>query len=174
MNRFTALLPLALLAGCMVPAPYIEPAMVRIQAPFDADEAARLLRPGTGGIRGSALLRQQGGAVVTCAGFDVLLTPVTPYATERLKTLYGNADRGFLSVRARRTFFMPNPPEYEVQTRQTKCDAQGSFAFDKLSAGDYYVTTYVIWRGYNNDQGGALLQRFTVRPDEITSLVMSP
>ncbi|MBP7370582.1 MAG: hypothetical protein KA902_04010, partial [Arenimonas sp.] len=60
-----------LLTGCMT-APTIT-----LTTPFDSDYAQKMLADGTNMVKGSALIRQAGGGVVTCAGNEVLLIPNT-------------------------------------------------------------------------------------------------
>ena len=78
------------LAGCAV-----APHQVTLNNQFDAGLAERLLQPGVNIVEGSALIRQQGGGVVTCAGQGVSLIPRTAYAAERHQYLWGNVTRGY-------------------------------------------------------------------------------
>ena len=76
---------LALLTSCAS-----TPSIVLVTNAFDAEEAALVFREGTGTISGSALIRQQGGGVVSCAGTTIMLLPATAYAAERIRALYGS------------------------------------------------------------------------------------
>jgi len=53
---------------------------VQISTPYDADAITPFVAPGSNQLTGSALIRQMGGGVVTCAGYPVHLIPATPYA----------------------------------------------------------------------------------------------
>lgn len=146
---------------------------------FDADVAQKFLQKGKNTVEGSALMRQRGGGVVTCAGFEARLFPVTAYASERMQTLYGNTNRGFLDVRLlNSTKFIPDSVEYYRFMKTTICDSQGKFAFKEIADGAFYVVTWITWEvpvnRYMSRQGGSLMQRVTVRGGEAKEIVLSP
>jgi hypothetical protein len=152
------------IAGCAAPTP------VRINAPFNAEEAKNKLRPGSNAIVGSALIRQRGGGVVTCAGNSVHLVPVTPYAVERIGVIYGSG-----KLATQRVNFENTPPGYVENTRSTTCNAQGFFRFEGLADGDYFVQTSVTWMvGQYNMQGGAMYQRASVSGGQILEVTITP
>lgn len=159
------------LTGCATVAP------VTLTKTFDENAAKRMLEKGTNTIRGSALIRQRAGGVVTCAGRSVHLIPATDYATERVMTIYGNAERGFHSAGfgSKKITFNESPAEYWRQSRQTICDAQGFFKFENISDNAFFITTNIVWK--LNDyflEGGALIQRVAVQGGEIREIVLSP
>lgn len=162
----------AVLAGCALPAARVQ--QYYITPAFDGAGAERLLLPGTNQIKGSALMRQQGGGVVTCAGRPVFLIPSTEYAKDRLRLLYDSADdRRFTRRGNADVEFIPNPPEYLSTVKTTLCDAQGFFAFDKVANGEFFVQTSVSWVIAGREQGGYLLHRVRVQNSEIASLVLA-
>jgi hypothetical protein len=77
----TVTLLVALLSGCAANR------QASLTTPFDKAQAQRMLEPGANSIRGSALMRQVGGGVVTCAGGQVFLMPVTEAAKEWATTI---------------------------------------------------------------------------------------
>lgn len=156
-----------LLAGCATPKP------VPLVASFNAQEARELIKPGVNILSGSALIRQNGGGVVTCAGLPVELFPKTAYATERVKAIYGNTLRGFNSVE-NQFKFTPDYPEYIQLSRQTLCDAQGHFEFSDVADGDFFVFSAIVWQAGGAPQGGALMQAVSVRGGDSKQLVLSP
>lgn len=134
-----------LLTGCVTPPPQVE-----VQAKFDEEEIKRYNEPGASGVKGQAFLRQQGGAIVTCAGSEVFLVPATPYYRQ-----------AFEHVRAGRN------PQLAIATigrysKQTRCDAHGNFAFANVRDSAWFVLTRVQWVVGKNAQGGALLQEVAV------------
>jgi len=133
-----------------------------------------MLAPGNNRISGSALIRQQGGGVVTCAGNEVRLIPVTAYTAERMRLLYGSEEKGFRSIWQGTPVFQPDPPDYYTTQRTTVGDPQGMFEFDSVGDGDYYVMTTVIWSAGSNPQGGALMQKVSVSSGEERKIVLSP
>ena len=131
-----------------------------------------MLRPGTNTIKGSGLIRQQGGGVVTCAGNEVVLIPATAYSTERMKAIYPSAEGGLTVLGEIR--FEPNPPEYRTTVRTTKCDAQGSFVYDRVADGKFFVVSSVVWYVRDIRQGGNMMKSVTLSGGETKTVVLSP
>jgi hypothetical protein len=160
-----------LLTGCAAPPP-----PPTIQSTFDPREAEFARQPGNGVITGQAFLRQQGGGVVTCAGSEVTLAPVTTYSQERANIIYGNAIRGFRPASQDAIFplRLPEPPsDFMESLRLSTCDAQGKFRFDAIPPGQYFLATRVIWRVGSVPNGGALMRRITVTPGQSQDIILS-
>jgi len=167
LKRFTLAMTIAsLLMGCAAQT-------VVVQAPFDADQAAALVKPGVDIVSGSALIRQNGGGVVTCAGLPILLVPKTAYASERIKAIYGNTHRGHNSA-YRAIQFEPDIPSYGRLQRETLCDAQGNFSFNDVADGSFYVIANITWSVGGSIQGGGLMQTVTVSGGASQEVVLSP
>ena len=135
-----------------------------------------MLVPGGNAIRGSALIRQQGGGVVTCAGREVRLIPATAYARERMNLLYGSTTQGYNpAFMGRNLGEQAQNKEYLDATRRTTCDAQGFFRFDNVADGDYFVATAIVCqvRPYVSE-GGALMHAVTLSGKEAKEIVLSP
>ena len=164
-------------AGCA------SPSKVFINSKFDTGEANNLLAAGKNTVKGSALIRQMAGGVVTCAGLPVTLIPATAYADERLpktfvpRTFMVN-DSGFMSFRIADSYpapiFIPDEPQYPQLTRNSICDAQGFFKFDQLADGSFYIWTTVQWYVDKDKQGGVLLKRVSVKNGETKEIVLAP
>lgn len=165
------------LSGCAI----MQPKVVthNIAGKFDAAYAKEQISPGAGLIEGTAFLRQQGGGVVTCAGQDTYLMPVTDYAADRLWNLYGSVpssstvvSRSAYEITSTKILFSPEIPEYLTHSRATKCDAQGEFAFRDVKDGNYYVVASVIWqvRGF---EGGQMATRVKVENGKAPRLIMT-
>lgn len=169
-NSMTGALAALVLAGCAAPR---GPMVFVLKQPFAEAAAADQVQDGQETVRGQAFMRQQGGGVVTCAGADVRLTPVTAYAQERIRYLYGMGDEGMRPAYSQAVVFEPEPEGYYRNTRTTRCDAQGSFVFERVKAGEYYITTLVTWVVANTPQGGALMRRVTVRDGEPMTVLLS-
>lgn len=158
----------AAVVGC-VPAPQ----KMMLYTTLDTKEAAIVNIKGDADIVGNAFMRQNGGAVVTCAGTEVSLIPATSYADERMLTIYGNTDKGYRSIY--RPISTVNNVDYNKFQRKTTCDSQGKFHFAEVSFGTYYVVTGVKWlAGGENPQGGALMARIKVAPASKNEVVLSP
>ncbi|MFW5872171.1 MAG: hypothetical protein ACOCUT_03605 [bacterium] len=168
---------LFVLAGCVTPASQT----VNLHSTFDPDEAKAMLEPGNNKIIGSALIRQQGGGIVTCAGTEVVLVPATQYAKERIMHLYGSTDRGYRPYQQGGTLtpyinFQPDHPTYDENTRVVIGDSQGMFEFENIKDGEYFISTCIVW-GDNNPyrrQGGCLIKREEIKGGETKRVILSP
>lgn len=171
MKIFMLLAASMLLMACQV-----QPKIVPVSATFDADETKHRLGEGENAILGNALLRQQGGGVVTCAGAKVELRPATDYATERIRYIYNSTTSGYVpSIMAQNISFSPDEPLYYQLVKETVCDAQGDFEFEKVADGDFYINTFVVWVAgqFNVQQGGVLMQRVSVSGGETKKVVLT-
>lgn len=148
--------------------------VIPISRDFHPEEAKRLAEPGPNIISGSALIRQQGGGVVTCAGLPINLIPKTAYATERTQAIWGNSAKGYAPVYAMQMTFDPNPPGYHEHARHTRCDAQGNFQFSDVADGEFYLVSVITWIVARQAQGGGMMQAVSVRGGEAIELVLSP
>lgn len=171
-------LAMALITAC---APKPIP-VINLTSAFDIDHARSLLKEGANTVKGSALMRQINGSVVTCAGQTVNLIPATLHAQERMRIFFGNRNKGANSMH-RRANLKGTPPEYFTTVRQTSCDALGYFSFAKVANGTFYITTNVIWGAtarnmfgdfYTAGQGGALMYKVNLRDGETKEIVLSP
>lgn len=166
----------AALGGCVTMGANRFTPPTQIAAPFDAAEAKKLMEPGKNKIVGSALMRQQGGGVVTCAGNRVTLFPALAYTEERMAHMFGSGQKGFAPTvgYSGPVRFEPDPPEFTTALRESLCDAQGMFEFDAVAEGDFYVSTSVKWSVGYARQGGVLLQRVKVAGGETKKIVLTP
>lgn len=147
-----------LLTGCAI-AP---PTEVPISAPFSKSEVAWFERAGESKVEGSAFLRTKGGAVKTCAGYEVQLFPYSAYAAERVSFIYGNETSGHLFGPRHAWKFIPDDPEYYKVNKQTVCNSKGEFEFENLPAGEYFIIAQVTWDiGKVFDEGGLLMKKVT-------------
>lgn len=160
---------IVLLCGCVA-----QQRNVVLQSRFDKEEAEQAMKPGKNKIIGNAFVRQMGGGVVTCAGNDVGLVPVTKYSNERLLAIYGNTGEGFVDTyNANNVSFTPDEHDYHVLRKKTACDSQGNFEFENLADGEYFIVTSAVWYVGSSPQGGALLKRVFVNGGETKKIVMS-
>jgi len=136
---------------------------VPISAPFNKKDVAWFNSTGAGTLEGSAFLRTKGGAVKTCAGYDVQLLPYSAYAAERMRFIYGSDTSGYLFGPRRAWKFTPDEPEFYKSLKKTVCDANGEFEFDRLPNGDYFVIAKVTWDiGNVVDEGGTMMGKVTI------------
>ncbi len=161
---------LLILTGCAVQQP------ITIMTPFNAEEANLVFKTGKNSIKGSALLRQNNGGVVTCAGRQVSLLAVTAYSNERIFAIYNSNDRGFRRVMFanEKIPFTNDNPEYYKSAKITTCDAQGYFKFDGIADGSYYLVTSIQWQASQYLlEGGNLMQKVIIQGGETKEVVLS-
>lgn len=146
---------------------------VYIESPFNSDVAESLLEEGDNKIEGSALIRQVGGGVVSCAGRNVYLIPKTEYLTERINHLYGNEIKGYNS--SNNFNFSPESEEFRNLKKVALCDVQGYFEFDNVADGDFYIVSSIVWRvsKYKNE-GGSLFTQVSIKNGETKNIVLAP
>lgn len=160
----------ALLSACA------SPRHIVANSRFDPDTARAMLSNGNNTIKGSALIRQAGGGIVTCAGQEVALIPATSYATERIVALYGSPSGGYRNVfGSGQIIFDDEPPDFKMYIRTTTCDAQGFFKFTEVADGEFYASTSITWRISDYLQaGGVLAQKVALSGAEIKEVVLAP
>lgn len=139
-----------------------------IAAAFNPDDAAYIHQKGTGRIEGEAFLRRNDGMVVTAAGSEVYLVPVTQYTQARMRAIYGAGKITSLHPGIKDT-----PPEFYDYQRATKANSQGAFSFEGLVPAEYYVVTTVLWNAGDISQGGSIYERVSVKKDETTTVIMT-
>lgn len=131
--------------------------------PFEMDVHQKYVAPpAVGAITGQAFLRQQGGGVVTCAGGAVIALPSTYYFRFLLDHSKRIAAQGLQVASTANEL-----------TRRTTCDAQGSYAFANLPAGEWIVVTEVQWTVGYAKHGGILRGTAEVPANGSTQLILS-
>lgn len=148
------------------------PRSVQIGSVFDPAEAAFINQTGSARISGQAFLMTRGGDVKYASGNSVYLIPVTRYSTERFEAIYGLSDCTVQNVNVGTT-----DPKYMKMMRHTQADGQGRFSFDSLAAGEYFVTTHVMWEAPSGSgltpQGCSLKKRATVGNGQELDIVLT-
>ena len=69
--------------------------------------------------------------------------------------LYGAVGEAKASHSIQGFRFEPEYPAYKRLVKQTTCDAQGNFAFERVAYGTFYVTAVVSWKAGTSPQGAA-------------------
>lgn len=147
--RSALLCAVALTAACAG----ARPPPVGLTASFDPAEAQRLLQPGPNRIVGAAYVQDRD---VHCSAATII--PVTSYALERVRILYGSDSWGFRQFeQGERGVFEATDPAYVKARRNTRCDAGGMFEFDQLADGDYFLIAVVGGRA-----GVNIMQRIQI------------
>lgn len=104
--------------------------------------------------RGAAAARIEGhaaGAGKTCAGEKVWLRPRSKLEDHRNRVIFGNLEAGripilqFLDTARSDRPDMPVPPQsYDDDARKVVCAADGTFVFEGLPDGEYYVLVMIL------------------------------
>ena len=120
------------------PPPIAAQTGIVIQTPFRAEDFAWSTIPGTAHIKGFTAPNQ------SCAGNAVALTPDSPYARERIGKLYGSTEYAVIpTVVVRGKVIANDNPAMRGYVRSARCDSAGSFAFDNLPAGAFFIIAEV-------------------------------
>ena len=143
-----------------------------LQNEFNEKQMAKAMEKGRNTISGEAFMRKSNGDIVTCAGFDALLVPVTDYSKERISILYGNAEKGF-NLESRCVKFMPDNCQYHAMQGRKKCSSTGHFEFKNIKDGEYFVIAFIPWKdAENKKRGGALMEKVSLKGGERREMVM--
>jgi hypothetical protein len=126
---------------------------------YNPEEISWSKLDGNSSVSGSAFIRQNGGGIVSCAGYVANLIPKSAYSNERISYLFGNLTRGYNTYRDIDTA----DSRYIADIRTTICDVDGKFKFTNLPDGVYYLTTTVSWNVANSAQGGRLFQKVDLK-----------
>lgn len=155
-------IPVMMVAGCQT----IEP-IERIS--FPEPEYTALPTTGTARIQGQAFLKTVGGDVKTAAGNAVYLNPVTSYS-----------EQWYASYVTNRPLDPADPdPRLKEYLRETTADGEGRFEFTDVPAGEYFVTTSVVWGvptgsyGTISQQGGTVTKRISVKDGETIKIIIT-
>ena len=166
MRRLGLVILALLTVGCA-------PAVLEMHvSPSDVGIAEAALEGGAAQIHGSALIRQRGGGVVTCAGNEVYLIPHTESTERAVRDVFGG-DHGYVERGGSVNFGggqVVSPPEPH---RTAVCDAQGFYRFGDVRAGNWYVMTVITWTVGENYQGGAVLGFTRVGPGQEQEVVLT-
>ena len=154
-----------LLSGCQSTPVYV----YQTSSTYNPNEVLWSKLDGDSSVSGSAFIRQKGGGIVSCAGFEVGLFPQSSYADERLSYIYSNLNKGFNINRS----IDSSDHRYLDDSRKTICGVDGKFKFTNLPNGVYYIVTKVAWQvGYSN-QGASLFQKVDLTSGGNLEVVLS-
>ena len=156
------LLMLTVVTGC---ASYGPP--IVLTARFDPQAAAFINASGRAKISGQAFIRQNDGKLLRATGTDVFLVPRTAYADARIAAIYGDGKQA-MAGRA----FADTDPLYDRFTRQTIASSGGSFSFDHVADGAYYVIAMIHLPSDYSFYQMPILERVTVAGGKSVRLVM--
>lgn len=110
--------------------------------PFNEEETAKLMEPGTATVRGTAVFKRKGKNNFSARKGQIILFPVTPYLTEYLE-LKKKYSSGKKVPTISNTAFT-----YRIEGRFM--NDEGGFEFTNLKPGRYYVVTWIEFEKKKN------------------------
>lgn len=168
----------AALAGCASP-PSTPSALATATAPtiaprFSVADVAWSNGPGTATVEGIA--RVGLSAVRICAGAEAQLVPASAFATAMMRTVFGNAMRGYVTLASSPAYPREIPPDFARSIRRVACSASDEFRFERVPAGSWYVFANVVWREGDEavPRGGSLMRRVEVSEQAKVRVVLEP
>jgi hypothetical protein len=148
-----------------------------VQSTFNEEQAQSLMKEGSNTIKGSALMRQMGGGVVTCAGQKITLIPATDYAIERIRYIYDSDISGTYLFAMNKPAIEEPPPKYEELRHSVLCDSQGFFKFEKIANGEFFLIAAITWRANTSSafpEGGYMMRKISLLNGEVKEIVIAP
>ncbi|HEX8231805.1 MAG TPA: hypothetical protein VF559_00465 [Caulobacteraceae bacterium] len=141
------------------------------ETPFRAEDFTWSQAPGAAGVRGAVAFQAAAGPY-TCAGASVALIPDTAYSRGRIIRLYGVADRAAVPVSVVRARQEGRAGEaYAAFVRTARCGAEGSFSFERLPPGSWFLVASAKPLAGKGDTM-VLLRRVRTRPGQQLQLVL--
>jgi hypothetical protein len=147
------------------------PQQAALSTPITPSEIDWARKSGTNTVSGAAAMKS-GGTTYTCAGQSAMLIPDSAYARARMTAIFGNASKGTRASSLGPAKFERDDPLYVSTLRTTRCDASGSFSFQRVPDGVWYVTTSVKWQGAAQTEGGSMMQRVDVRGGRLVKVML--
>jgi len=134
---------------------------------FDPGAAAFINIEGRASISGQAVVRETNGKLLRAVGTDIFLIPRTAYSEERVAALYGEGDK--LKWGAR----VPDAePLYKQYQRKTVASSAGSFRFDHVADGSYFIVAMIFLPGEYVANEFPILERVTVANGKSVRVIM--
>lgn len=164
-RNIAILVSLAMLMGLGLGACAMPGMLGQHSVPFSDADFVNYVGVGPATLNGTALGRTRGGGVRTCAGLPVYLAPATAFVKDGIGRMYDDFSR--------RAVDMAAGPSKKYW-RESACDAQGKFTFERVPAGAWYVLTSIEYEvaaapiGGNvqvtERQGGIVSRKVVLRP----------
>lgn len=141
---------------------------IKIKHKFDTDAIAWFKTKGYGVIKGTAKFKSKSGEIRYGDELWVELLPSCLYTKERLQGIYNNTNEGVVYIGSGIPKFTPDPKEFH-DTKKAMCNKKGTFEYNNLPAGEYYVIAFMMW----DKTGGGLMKRVLLAEGELKTIEMS-
>jgi hypothetical protein len=142
---------------------------------YNPAETAWSQAPGSNSISGQVLMASLTGEIRSCANQTIRLVPDSGYARLRFMELYGSDVAG-MSKGLNYGPYGPDrsDPRYLTAARTTTCDASGTFKFDGVANGTYYVLSTMLWSTSNTADapGTAAFKRVQVKDGQSAEVAL--
>ncbi len=164
----------ALFVGCASTSARAQTTSPAQLPPFSAAEVEWSTVSGSATVEGVA--RVGLSAVRSCAGAEAQLVPAGPFATAMMRTVFGNATRGYVTLASSPPYPRNIPPDFAKSIRRVACSPTGEFRFEGVPAGAYYVFANAVWREGDEavPRGGSLMRRVEVADRATVRVVLEP
>jgi hypothetical protein len=139
--------------------------------PFQPADVAWSMASGTNSLTGTAVFKYADNEPRPCADVPVRLVPDSPYARLRLQELYGS-DLSGVSSGPGYGLYGPERVDYRwLDTAKTAhCNSQGSFSFEGVPDGVWYVVS--AWGAWTDKEGrgAAMFKRVELRGGQAVTI----
>ncbi len=142
---------------------------------FNPDVVAWSKAVGPNSVSGTAMFTTVAGDSRPCANIPVRLVPDSQYARQRFLEHYGSDVAG----RTSGPDFNAYGPEkfdnvYLDMGKTASCNPQGSFTFDGVADGTWYVVSTMVWPGSSasHTQGRSMFKRVEVRGGQAVAVTL--
>jgi hypothetical protein len=167
---------------------------VRMGIPFDAGKARAMLAPGNNQLTGRVMAAMPSGTLVSCAGQEVSLVPLTDYAREWARQFYeldtgkyGTLNAAYRMDSRESEIKFIGAEAFYAATRTTRCDEDGNFAFPNLANGEFLIVAKTRWLGRDHDyydfmygvndaqeEDGSVMQKVRLNGNSVIDLQWAP
>ena len=151
------------------------PAPVEVVSAFDAREAAYIHDTGANVVEGRVFVRLWTGEEVPCRDKPVLLVPRTAFSEERIEYLYGGTREPGLRRHLKSSRKLEAPDSrYREYMRQAPCEGAGTFRFEDVADGAYFVIGGAAWKETVGWVSISMMQPVDVEGGELVKMVLTP
>lgn len=134
---------------------------------FDPEAGSFIHMKGRAKVSGQAFVRLNSGKLLRAVGTDITLIPRTPYADERIAAIYGDDKQAGWGVN-----IADADPRYLQDMRTTVASSGGSFSFNDVADGEYYLVAMIHIPAKYSRVERPIYERITVEGGENVRIVM--
>ena len=149
------------------------PSKVKIQrVPYNPEEFAKYQKEGTATVTGQAFMKTEGGDVKYAAGNQVWLNPKTSMSDQWYNEAYLGQDHVYTNFE-----WVGDDKKYKDSIFYAQADGEGRFKFEKIPAGEYYLTTGIYWKVPSqyglSKTGGVVTKKVTIKEGESHNFILT-